>query len=255
MTPLPHRLERELVIRARPATVFSFFTDSARWAAWWGTGSTIDARVGGRVLIRQAGGPDAAGEVVSLEPGQRVVFTYGRTEGPTSPPGSTRVTIELRPHPEGTVLSLRHEFADEAGRDEHVQGWRYQLSLFANLVANSAAESAAALVDRWNAAWSEPDQHTRDALLADTVSTDVRFADRFSAVQGLDDVRAHLAAVHKFMPGMRLARHGDVRHCQWHVLSEWVATDTAGAVRGAGTNLFVLDADGRIAAVTGFWSA
>ena len=36
-------------------------------------------------------------------------------------------------------------------------------------------------------------------------------------------MKAHLAAVHKFMPGMRLERRGDIRHCQSHVLADWVA--------------------------------
>jgi uncharacterized protein YndB with AHSA1/START domain len=40
MTPLPHSLTRTVVIRATPATVFRFFTDSSRWAQWWGAGST-----------------------------------------------------------------------------------------------------------------------------------------------------------------------------------------------------------------------
>ena len=42
------RLDRTVVIRARPETVFGFFTDSGRWAAWWGAGSTIDPQAGRR---------------------------------------------------------------------------------------------------------------------------------------------------------------------------------------------------------------
>jgi hypothetical protein len=57
------------------------------------------------------------------------------------------------------------------------------------------------------------------------------------------------------MPGMRLERRGDVRHCQWHVLADWVALAGNGEERGRGTNLFVLDADGKVAEVTGFWAS
>jgi len=39
-------LEVTVHIEAQPETVFSYFTDSVRWAAWWGAGSTIDARPG-----------------------------------------------------------------------------------------------------------------------------------------------------------------------------------------------------------------
>jgi uncharacterized protein YndB with AHSA1/START domain len=43
---LPYELKRVLVIQASRETVFRFFTDEARWAAWWGAGSTIDPRPG-----------------------------------------------------------------------------------------------------------------------------------------------------------------------------------------------------------------
>ena len=33
MADLTHHLERSVVIRAKPETVFQFFTDSQRWAA------------------------------------------------------------------------------------------------------------------------------------------------------------------------------------------------------------------------------
>jgi hypothetical protein len=53
---------------------------------------------------------------------------------------------------------------------------------------------------------------------------------------------------------MRLERRGEIRHCQWHVLADWVAVGSDGQERGRGTNLFVLDGDGHIASVTGFWA-
>ena len=43
----------------------------------------------------------------------------------------------LDSHPAGTLVQLTHEFADAAVRDHHVQGWRFQLSLFANAMAGS----------------------------------------------------------------------------------------------------------------------
>jgi uncharacterized protein YndB with AHSA1/START domain len=255
MIPLTHRLDRTLVIRARPATVFQFFTDSTDWAAWWGAGSTIDARPGGRMTIRHPNGVEVSGEVIEVHPPERIVFTYGFVSGTPIPPGGSRVTIQLDPHPAGTRLQLTHEFAGEQARDEHIQGWRFQLSLFANAIANRNNASAAATVDRWFSAWSDPDSTTRERTLAGIASTEIRFRDRFSAVAGTEDVHAHLAAVHRFMPGMRLERQGDVRHCQWHALADWVALSGEGQERGRGTNLFVFDADGRIAEVTGFWSA
>ena len=152
-----------------------------------------------------------------------------------------------------TLLQLTHEFDDVEARDEHVQGWRFQFSLFANLVANTVNTAATGLVDRWFATWSEPDAAMRDAALAAIGAADIRFLDKFSTVEGRDEVKAHLAAVHRFMPGMRLERRGEIRHCQWHVLADWVVIGSSGQEQSDGTSLFELDADGRIAKVTGFW--
>lgn len=249
-----HRLDRTIVIHARPADVFEFFTSTADWAAWWGTGSAIDARPGGKLLIRHPNGVEVIGEVIDVHPPDRIVFTYGYASGASIPPGGSQVTIRLDSHPEGTLLQLTHEFPDSDARDHHVQGWRYQLSLFANAVANRINADAARTVDRWFAAWSDPQAATREATLAGIGTSDIRFRDRFSAVAGEEDLKAHLAAIHQFMPGMRLERRGAVRHCQSRVLADWVALGADGQERGRGTSLFVLDADSRIAEVTGFWS-
>jgi uncharacterized protein YndB with AHSA1/START domain len=248
------RLDRTIVIHARPATVFEFFTNAQDWAAWWGAGSAIDARPGGQLLIRHPNGVEFTGEVVELRAPERIVFTYGDASGNSIPPGGSQVTIRLDRHPAGTLLQLTHEFADAKARDEHVQGWRFQLSLFANAVANKVNAAAADTVDRWFAAWSDPQTVSREATLAAITTDDPGFFDRFSSIVGADDLKAHLAAVHKFMPGMRLERRGDVRHCQSRVLADWVALGADGQERGKGTNLFVLDADSRIAEVTGFWA-
>ncbi len=78
---LPHSLERTITIEASPDTVFRFFTDSARWAAWWGAGSSIDARPGGMVKIRYPGNVEVSGEVLEIANGKRIVFTYGDEAG------------------------------------------------------------------------------------------------------------------------------------------------------------------------------
>lgn len=62
---LPHRLERSVLIQADARTVFRFFTDSARWARWWGAGSSIEPRPGGRVSICYPNGARASGEVLA----------------------------------------------------------------------------------------------------------------------------------------------------------------------------------------------
>jgi uncharacterized protein YndB with AHSA1/START domain len=251
---LPFALDRRVVIRARPTTVFRHFTDSERWAAWWGAGSTIDARPGGAVYIRHPNAVEVTGEVVEIDPPRSITFTYGYASGQPFPPGGSRVTIRLAEDRQGTRLELHHEFTAEKDREHHVQGWRYQLALFANVVADFALAGAARRVDAWFAAWSEPDAARRTQQLDLAVSPEVRFRDRFSLVEGRADLDPHLAAVHVFMPGHRIERAGELRQCQGTGLADWIMRGPDGAEKGRGTNVFGFDADGRIADVVGIWS-
>src|ERR1700686_5625016 len=214
MPELPYQLERTVVIKANPETVFRFFTDSARWASWWGPGSTIDATPGGKVYIRHPNGVESLGEVVDVRPAERIVFTYGFGSGNPIPPGSSRVTIRLDPDATGTRLHLMHEFAEAGPRDEHIQGWRFQLSLFSNVIANEVFADAAKAVDAWFGAWTIADRASREETLTQIVTPGIRFRDRFSLLDGLPDLTAHIGAAQRFMPGIGLRRKGDVRHCQ-----------------------------------------
>ena len=252
---LDHSLERIVLIRAPRATVFRYFTDSTRFAAWWGPGSTIDARPGGAVRIVYPTNVHASGEVVEVKPPERIVFTYGY-EDPAKPfpPGGSRVTIDLEEHAKGTLLHFRHDLPSAESRDEHVQGWRYQLALFANVVGRETSEGLAARVDALLAAWSEPDEARRRAALLDVAVPELSFGDLYSCTSGIDDLVAHLAAAQFHMPGLRLEREGDVRHCQGVALADWIVRDAGGAAKGRGTNVFELTPDGRFARVVGFWA-
>jgi uncharacterized protein YndB with AHSA1/START domain len=255
MNALEHVLERTILIRARRETVFRYFTDSARFAAWWGAGSTIDPRPGGALRIRHPNGVLASGEVIEVVPERRVVFTYGYDD-PARPlrPGGSRVTVTLEEAAAGTLVHLRHELPDAATRDEHVQGWRYQMAVFASVVAREQHAGVTPAVDAFLAAWSEKDAARRRASLAPVATEDVSFADAFSCTAGLDDLSAHLGAAQLHMPGLVLERNGDVRHCQGTAIADWVAKAPDGAIRARGTNVFELAPDGRIARVVGLWA-
>jgi uncharacterized protein YndB with AHSA1/START domain len=252
---LPHLVEQVLDIDADREVVFRFFTDTPRWASWWGPGSTIDPRPRGEVFIRFPGGAvEVKGEVLEIEAPSRIVFTYGFVSGTPIPAGSSRVTIRLEDLNGSTRLHLQHAFAEAGVRDEHVQGWRYQLSLFSNLVYNEIHANAGELARAWYSAWSAADASSIEASLRPIASPRIRMRDRFSSVEGLDGLIAHIAAARKFMPGLSMEAAGDVRQCQGVALSDWVAKGPDGAEKARGTNVFMLGSDGRIHSVTGFWS-
>lgn len=252
-TTQQYQLDRILTIGARPATVFSFFTDPARWASWWGAGSTIEPRPGGAVRIVHPGGAEVVGEILEIVPPERIVFTYGYSSGTPIAPGASTVTIRLAAHVEGTQLHLTHAFADEQPRDEFVQGWRFQLALFANAVAAVAQAGVESAVDGWFEAWNHADAAARVALLSAIAAPDVRFTDRYSRTDGIAELDAHLAAARKFMPGVSLHRRGAVRQCQGVAAVDWAAIK-ADITVAEGTNVFELDADGRVRRVTGLWN-
>ena len=52
--------------------------------------------------------------------------------------------------------------------------------------------------------------------------------DQFSAVEGLPDLVEHLTAVHRFMPGLTIARDGAVRQCQGMAIADWIVCGAAG---------------------------
>jgi uncharacterized protein YndB with AHSA1/START domain len=255
MSDLDNVLERTVVIRALRSTVFRHLTDSGRFAAWWGAGSRIDPRPGGDVHIRYPNGAVATGAVVEIDEPERVVFTFGyEGEGKPLAPGASLVTITLEEVPEGTLLRLRHAFAEAAVRDMHIQGWRYQLAVFSVVAARAQHGDPGSLVDRFFGAWSETDTARRRSTLEEIAAPALSFRDAYSATDGIADLVEHISASQQFMPGMRLERRGEVKHCQGTAVADWVAVAADGSERGRGCNVIELAPDGRIVRVVGLWS-
>ena len=232
---LPFQLDRTVLIQARPETVFTFFTDSARWASWWGAGSTIEPRVGGRMYIRHPNGIEAAGEVIEIAPSERIAFTYGFVSGQPIPVGSSRVTIRLETDGGATRLHLTlHEFADSGVRDEHVQGWRFQLSLFGQVATTLVTAGAEGVVDDLVRRLER--QRCRGADRAPVADRGRRrpFQRQVRLLEGLDDLVPHIAAMQRFMPGLRLRRSGAVRHSRARCWSSGRRSAAMGSRAGRG---------------------
>ena len=120
-------------------------------------------------------------------------------------------------------------------------------------MADEVQANAARYVDVWFDAWAETNPLARKKMLAEVAVPELRMQDRYSNLEGMEDVLAQIAASHRFMPGIRLTRTGDIRHCQGMVLADWTMAGLDGKERGRGTNVFVFGPSGRIEWVTGFW--
>jgi uncharacterized protein YndB with AHSA1/START domain len=246
---------RSVEICARRETVFRYFTDSERFARWWGAGSTVDAKPGGALRIAYPDGTKASGAFREIVPHERVVFSYGyEGEGKPIPPGGSTITVTFAETPRGTLVTLRHTGLPSAEvAREHVQGWRYQLSLYSKVVCAEQHAGAGVKADAWFAAWAEPDVARRRELLASCAAPDVEFRDDFGALAGIDEVVEQINAVLHFMPGVKLHRVGDAVQCQGHALVRWEARDPQGNVKAKGTNSVSFAPDGRMSKVIGFW--
>lgn len=111
-------------IAARPATVYSYFTDEEKYTEWMGTDATLDPVPGGGFRVVNPDGAITSGRYVELDPPHRLVFTWGFEGDPAVPPGSTRVTVTLDPDGDGTLLRLIHsELPDGPWADKHREGW------------------------------------------------------------------------------------------------------------------------------------
>lgn len=119
------RLEITRTLPAPPEQVWRALTDADALAAWFwphlDNTVQVDLRTGGRYRIE---GPRAgiavSGDYLEVDPPKRLVFTW-HWEGEDE---RSRVTVELSPDGEGTVLWLVHDrIGEDATRTLYEQGW------------------------------------------------------------------------------------------------------------------------------------
>ncbi len=118
-------------LKAPPAKVFAAWTDPEKIKRWMGPGEIVtvraesDPRKGGHYLILMCSpngeSHDVSGVYREVIANEKLVFTWAWQ---STPERESLVTVLLKPDGEGTLLTLTHEqFADEAARDGHRQGW------------------------------------------------------------------------------------------------------------------------------------
>jgi uncharacterized protein YndB with AHSA1/START domain len=119
-------------VRARPEEIWPYLTDGSLWKRWQGAGVEIDPRPGGDFSMRTGDGREAAGQVIDVQPGKLLTFSWGWTDQPdTLPPGSTTVQIELLPDGDGTLVRLTHRDLPAAAAPLHLAGWLHYVARLA----------------------------------------------------------------------------------------------------------------------------
>ena len=122
-------LELESRVRARPETIFAFFSDAALYRRWQGVDAELDPRPGGLYRVRMPGQAVVEGAYLVVEPPHRLVFTWGWVGNSEVPPGSTTVEVTFALDGEETLVRLVHRGLPTApSRDEHTAGWQHYLA-------------------------------------------------------------------------------------------------------------------------------
>jgi uncharacterized protein YndB with AHSA1/START domain len=119
-------VEQTVRIAATPGTIWSFWTDPARLAQWWGTEAEAILEPGGLFRVVMESGPVMRGSFVELDPPRRLVFMFGWEQnepGGALAPGSTRVEVTITPDGDDTVVQLRHLEMPTTHAADHAKGW------------------------------------------------------------------------------------------------------------------------------------
>jgi uncharacterized protein YndB with AHSA1/START domain len=116
---------------AEAAELWGALTEPARMARWLGAEVHIEARVGGAVSLRWAGGEEMDGVITVLEPGRVLAYTWRE---PALGVESV-VRFELRPADSGTVLVLEHTGVPAGQAAGFGAGWHGHLDALAGTLA------------------------------------------------------------------------------------------------------------------------
>ena len=123
----PMALEKSVLVPLGPDETFKLITEPERLRRWHTITARIDLRAGGDYRWTIVPGHTAAGKVKEVEPGRRVVLTWGWEDMDSLAPGASTVTITLEPVDGGTLVRLVHEGLTDEQAEGHATGWDHYL--------------------------------------------------------------------------------------------------------------------------------
>lgn len=118
----PDTLTATIRIAAAPAEVFPYLVEPQLLVQWIGAWADLNPVPGGVFALDFEGTP-VRGTYVSVEPPDRVVFTWGVPGNDALPPGSSTVEILLTADGDETVVELLHYGLPADQLSQHAAGW------------------------------------------------------------------------------------------------------------------------------------
>lgn len=138
---------KTVFIPVDPDAAFALITEPERLRRWKTVAARVDLRVGGDYRWTVTPGHTAMGTFTEIEPGKRIVYSWGWEGDAGLPPGASTVTVTLEAVEGGTSVQLVHEGLTGQQEAGHAEGWKHFLE---RLVL--AATSGDAGPDDWAAA-------------------------------------------------------------------------------------------------------
>ncbi len=124
----PDTLTTTIRIAATPAEVFPYLVEPQLLVQWIGTWADLHPEPGG-VFALDFDGTAVRGTFVSVEPPNRVVFTWGTPGNDALPPGSSTVEVLLKADGNETVVELFHYALPADALPQHEVGWTSCLAM------------------------------------------------------------------------------------------------------------------------------
>ena len=134
---MPH--EHSVFIPLDADETFALITRPDRLRRWQAITARVDLRAGGEYRWTIIPGHTARGTFTEIEPGRRVVFTWGWEGSDDLPPGASTVIVTLEPAPGGTTIRLVHDGLTDEQADAHAMGWTHYLGRLADAAADGDA--------------------------------------------------------------------------------------------------------------------
>lgn len=112
--------------------------------------------------------------------------------------------------------------------------------------------NATALADQYFATWNAADADRRAALIAGTWTEDATFQDPSFETTGHDDLNKLVGAAQHMFPGLTFVRIGDIDEHHGYLRWTWHLKVEGQEPVAGGTDIVVLDGDGKIHKLIGF---
>jgi uncharacterized protein YndB with AHSA1/START domain len=132
-------LTTSVFVEAEPHEVYEYFTRAEAMVRWMGQYALLDARPGGEFTVDIEGTP-VRGRYQTLDPPDRIVFSWGFAGSEELPPGSSTVEVRFVREATGTRVDVVHSGLPPARTPTHAAGWRRYLDRLALEVSGSSID-------------------------------------------------------------------------------------------------------------------